>query len=280
MAFVVSAVTAVGAIVAAETVTAAMVLTAMSTVGAAMTVVGAVTGSKELVKIGGVLGVVGGVGGLVNGAMSGAAAGAAEGAGVAEGATAAEGSDVAGELYQQGAGAAASDAAGNGMVQAGASDLGATTASIGGPAQSSSMDAFLRPENFGATQPSIDAGMYETNTSMADSASTMSQNGLPSPDFASSVRPLGYTPTTELGQTYGTAQSTLDQIKTSVGKAWDGMSPMGKAEIVKSILAMPGGIQNQKNSESALAIQQQKVNQTAYASKVPTFGIIGSAQKG
>ena len=60
MAIVVSAVAA--ALV--EGATLAIIATAVSEVGIAMSVVGAVTGSKELMKIGGVLGLAGGIGSL------------------------------------------------------------------------------------------------------------------------------------------------------------------------------------------------------------------------
>ena len=67
--------TAVTALVAAETVTATMVLAAAAQIGTAMTIVGAVTGSKDLMKLGGTMALVGGIGGMAAGAMSGAAAG-------------------------------------------------------------------------------------------------------------------------------------------------------------------------------------------------------------
>jgi hypothetical protein len=76
--------TAIGAIIAGEAVTATVVLAAVAEVGLALTVVGAVTGNKTLIKIGGAMSLIGGVGGLVAGAVSGAAGGAA--AGAAEGA--------------------------------------------------------------------------------------------------------------------------------------------------------------------------------------------------
>lgn len=60
-------------ITGSEAVSAALVLSAMAEVGTAMTVVGAVTGSKDLMKLGGIIGLVGGVGGMVNGAMGAAA---------------------------------------------------------------------------------------------------------------------------------------------------------------------------------------------------------------
>lgn len=52
----------------------ALVVGAITEVGLAMTVVGAVTGSKDLMKIGGIMSLVGGIGGMVAGAAGGAAA--------------------------------------------------------------------------------------------------------------------------------------------------------------------------------------------------------------
>jgi len=45
-------------------------------------------------------------------------------------------------------------------------------------------------------------------------------------------------------------------------------------------MAIPGGIQAQKNKAAELALAQQRTNQTSYGSQVPTFGILAKAQKG
>ncbi len=103
--------TAIGSLIAGAAVETAVVLAAITEVGIAMTVVGAVTGSKSLMKIGGVLSLVGGVGGMINGAMSGAASTAAS---VAEGAV----PELLGE-----AGGYAAAAGESGLVQLG-SELG------------------------------------------------------------------------------------------------------------------------------------------------------------
>jgi hypothetical protein len=97
-------------------VTATMVLAAVAEVGMALTVVGAVTGSKDLMKIGGAMSLIGGVGGMVAGAASAgggaAAAGAAE-AGLTEAATGAAldaASEAAMSAYGGAAGAEAATA--------------------------------------------------------------------------------------------------------------------------------------------------------------------------
>ncbi|MBC3919150.1 hypothetical protein H8L32_16785 [Undibacterium sp. CY18W] len=96
MAWVVTAVVA-----AFEVTTVATVLTAISAVGMATTVVGAVTGNKNLMKIGGEISMVGGIGSLVN---AGIGALGAAGADVAAG-------QIGAEAASQAAGDAATDAA-------------------------------------------------------------------------------------------------------------------------------------------------------------------------
>ena len=93
------------ALVLEGTVTAATVLGAVAEIGVAMTVVGAVTGDKELMKIGGTMSLVGGVGGAIAGA-----AGAAEGAA----AIAAPGAE---EVSSELANVAASDVADQAVAQ-------------------------------------------------------------------------------------------------------------------------------------------------------------------
>lgn len=119
--------TAVGALIAGEAVTATLVLSAVAEVGMALTVVGGVTGSKDLMKIGAAMSLVGGVGGMIAGATSGAA-----------GAAGAAGEAAAGS---------AMDAAAAEALTAGASDaaINATTdgllADISGQAASSALPA-------------------------------------------------------------------------------------------------------------------------------------------
>lgn len=66
-----------GMIAGTTAVTATAVLGAVTTIGLEMSLVGAVTGSKGLMKLGGVMSLVGGVGGMINGAIGSAATGAA-----------------------------------------------------------------------------------------------------------------------------------------------------------------------------------------------------------
>lgn len=107
--------TGIAALVAGAEVTAAVVLAAVTEVGVALTVVGAVTGNKDLMKIGGVMSLVGGIGGMVAGATGAGAAGAlseAEAAGAMEAASA-----------EATAASAADAAAGEAMGQASLAEL-------------------------------------------------------------------------------------------------------------------------------------------------------------
>jgi hypothetical protein len=105
--------TSIVALTTAEVTTAAMVLGAMAEVGTVLTVVGAVTGDKNLTKIGGTMALVGGVGGMIAGA--GAAAGAAEAGNLAQ-----QGFR-AGEITAQNAAAGVADVA----IDAGAAGMAA-----------------------------------------------------------------------------------------------------------------------------------------------------------
>jgi len=68
---------AVTALVGGATATTALVLGAMAEIGTIMTIVGGVTGNKDLMKLGGVIGLVGGIGGALNGAATAASTTAA-----------------------------------------------------------------------------------------------------------------------------------------------------------------------------------------------------------
>ena len=113
--------TAVAAIATAETVTATMVLAAVAQVGTAMTIVGAVTGSKDLMKLGGTMALVGGIGGMAAGAM-GAATDAAATTVLDEAASQA-GADALSASLDQGANAMATGATDAATAQASADQL-------------------------------------------------------------------------------------------------------------------------------------------------------------
>ncbi len=302
MSFVISAVAA--AIV--EGATAAVILTAVSEVGMAMTVVGAVTGSKELMKAGGALGLVGGIGGMAN-SMFGAAVDGA----VAAGSTAGAYSDVAGEQFAQGAASAAGnattsaasvfDAAGNLTGDA------ASTSAVAAPSADLANSAL--DINAGAipagVPPPLDASLSGSPQYAAQSATgsptitapgAPAASGAPTADATGTINAsatqgdvgagaygddAGYNPTAPTAPT--APGSLMDSLKNGVDStsAWfKSLKPQAQAEFAKSLLAIPGGIQVQKNKAAELAIAQQHTNQTSYGSSVPTFGIIAKAQKG
>lgn len=282
MSFIVTAVVAVEGAIAVTTM--ATVLTAVAAVGSAMTVVGALTHSKELTKVGGIMALVGGVGGLVNGAMGAAAGAAAEGAagGIGSGiAGAAEGAE-AGWASMAGDAVAGVNSAGVAPIAFDGVSAAASGAagSMPGLAASNSLESFLgTPAASSASGvPGIvpDAsGTVATDTS----SPFLNDYGLPTggaTDKALGVNgPMGVPDLAPPG-----GSDLMSQLKSKVGAAWDGLGQTGRDTLLKSVLAMPGGIQNQKNVEAGLAIQQQKVNQTSYGSQVPTFGIINKAKGG
>lgn len=143
---------AVGAILAgSQAVTAGLVLTAVAEVGMAVTVVGAVTGNQKMMKVGGIMSLVGGVGGLIANAASSASAAAAQaanqssaagwaldgGAAAGAGAGAATGSAAnygAGQVFQKAATDSVAGTIASGIAEAGAAGAGAAGAAGSGTA--------------------------------------------------------------------------------------------------------------------------------------------------
>lgn len=275
MAVVVSAVAT-----AIELGTLAAALTAVATVGTAMTVVGVVTHSKELTKIGGIMALVGGAGGLVNGALT-ATAGAAAGAGAAEGAAAASaaGSAEAGWAGMAGDAVAGINSAGLAPIAFDGASAAASGAASAAPglAASNSLTSFLGTPASSAS--GVSGLVPDASGSIATDVSSPFTNEYGLPSGGATDKALGVTGPMGIQDLATPADGGLmAQMKSKLGAAWDDLGPTGKAEMLKSVLAMPGGIQNQNNIESQLAIQQQKANQTSYGSAVPTFGIINKAK--
>ena len=72
--------------------------------------------------------------------------------------------------------------------------------------------------------------------------------------------------------------SMMDSIIGKLGDTWHAMSPNAQSELMKSVLAIPGGIQTQNNKAKELALAQQRINQTSYGSQVPRYGILNRAK--
>lgn len=153
---------AIAALVAGAEVTAAVVLAAVTEVGVTMTVVGMATGSKDLMKIGGVLSLVGGVGGMIAGAGTAAAGEAAAGA-LSDSATDAALSAASDEAI---AASAADMAAGEAVGQAQLAELAGSPGIVSSPVNLSPMpqpgpigpaDATKAMGNMAETVPPVQA---------------------------------------------------------------------------------------------------------------------------
>lgn len=248
MAFVVTAITA-------EVVTIASVAAAVGELGLTLSVVGAVTGSKDLMKVGGYLGLAGGITSLASGAMSAASGAAAEGA-----------ADTVGSDWASGL---ASDAA-----------QGATTGAV-----SNAMDGVTKLANTADNVGSDwSAGISEApgstpSTSFNDLRSSMDQSslsGAPSTSAGSpatpdaSVSPTGSDATTGQ-QPYSDARNATDGTVSSYGngapsgnsfsdiKDWYDKQPAAvKAAIIRGGASAVGGLFQGWTEEQKLALEQNK----------------------
>jgi hypothetical protein len=258
---------------AIEVGTVAAALSAVATVGTVMTGVGLLTKSKELTKIGGAMALVGGVGGLINGAVSGAAALADAGAAAGDAAAGASDSLVTGASDALSGTAADSSTAGimNAVQNAGKSGFDLTSPNFG-------VDSSLMPG--ASTLPTTGANTL-SGAAQAAAPGFGPVAGQNIDDYVAGLGPQGInTPAGVAGDAASTGSSWFDDLKTKMGAQWDSLSPVAKAELMKSAMAIPGAIQAQKNNERALDLQQQRINQTSHGSEVPAFGIIQRAQKG
>lgn len=292
MAVAVSATVAAFSAVATEA-TVATVLGAVAAVGTDVALVGAVTGNKSLAKFGAEVSLASGIG-------SGFASWASDAAGAA-------GADAAGSAAAAGAGAssAATDLASSGLAD--------------GTINPQTMDSSLTSDGAASNIPSSSLG---ANTSMNNVWSPQTQTSTAAPStFSDATQQLTsanqlpgapinpaddvFSPTSGLGNpaagvgtnVAGAASPSDDfftKLKDKLGttiesaKDWfNGKDPRVQAEIVKSILAIPGSIQAQKNAEVNQKIAQQnadantaRVAQTSYGSQVPTFGTASTPYMG
>lgn len=277
-------ITAVGAALV-EGAAVGTILTAVAAVGTTMSVVGLVTGNKDLTKIGGVLGLVGGLGSLAAGAFGAADGVAAEGAAASGGADAAlsTSSDLSGNIAAAGGAGTDAAAAANAFGTDGitAANSAGDTSGLGSGLYNPPTDLStgITPPTAGAPASSLTQAIpgAPAGTAPADPSATPID---PSADY-------GNTPALNADGTKSAAGQLWDSMTTKLGKIWDGMSPQAKAEIMKSALAIPGGIQAQQNKAAELALMQQNVNvnqqrvgQTAYGSQVPSFSLVQKAQAG
>ena len=295
MAVAVSAIaTAVGAWGTAAFIGAAA--TAAMETGLALTVIGAATGSKDLMKAGSVLGLVGGATGLAAGAgMFGEEVASAAGGW-------ATGSSAATEATGAGAGAttspvASSTVVGTPLSEAGTGLLenGAATAAQANPMTGLAADqtALETGQAIGGGQAlATDPAEFARMDALSPNAATVAPTEAA---YAPNPVPPGGDPTggqigtgLQAGDTgslysnagYGnsTQMSLGEKLMKEGADWWKGLDKMSQAMILKSAMAIPGGIQAQANKAKELALMQQRVNQTSYGSQVPTFGLINQVR--
>lgn len=278
--------TAVGALIVGETaVTATLVLAAVAEVGMALTVVGAITGSKDLMKIGGVLGLVGGVGGMIAGGMSGAAAGA----GAAEGAAGSAAEGVADTALN------GSDLMSNAFTESGATGaggFGGTAASTTGamPELAASMPNPTDMRLAAGTQSTpgglVSDAMGPTPAATVNDVSTPAGPQAPQgPQAPSSPADLNANPLD--GRLQAGTATTPGNAPVSSGKFWSSFSDF--ADKNKTLLSggmqLLGGAMNGANQRDMwnqkMQLDQQNLQRVSYGNQVGNFaptGVINGAR--
>lgn len=283
MAFAVTAVVS-----AIEIGTVAAALTAIAEVGTLMTVVGVVTKSKELTKVGGALALVGGIGSLANAGLTSLTGAAAEGAAGAAAGGAAEAAEAG---WADLANDAVTGINANGiapMAFDGASAAASgSAATMPGLSAANSLDGYLSKGSgiignaagtTGEAASGVSGLVPDAAGKVAEGTASPFLNDYGLPANAATDKVLGVVGPEGIAGLATPSDGLMATLKSKGGAAWDALGGLGKAEVLKSVLAMPGGIQNQKNIEDQIAIQQQKANQTSYGSAVPQFGIINKAK--
>ena len=221
--------TAVTALVAAETVTATMVLAAVAQVGTALTIVGAVTGSKDLMKLGGTMALVGGIGGMAAGAMSGAAAAEATATTVLDEAASQAGADALTASLEQGANAMAT----------GVTD--AATAQVGSDALAQQLDRQALGQVGAAGQASGASGLSTGGQMAMDNSAvaTAADAGVATPMGVDVSTPASAGVNTPAGTWNVSADQTFNNLpgKTSSGNFFDKFG-----EFMSDTMSKPGNM--------------------------------------
>jgi hypothetical protein len=276
--------TAVAALVTAEAVTATMVLAAVAEVGMALSVVGAVTGSKDLMKIGGAMSLIGGVGGMVAGAASGtagAAAGAAE-AGLGEAATSAALESASSEALAAYGGAAGAEAATASVVSGmeGAAAAGADLAAAAGEqgifsaaAQPAAAAAEAAP---GAMQ--VGPQVEPTVNDVATPSAPQGPAGAEGP-----ATPYDTVNPTDQRLAAGTQASPMNAPE-SAGSFFGKMSAFAEKNktLFSSGMQLVGGAMKGANERDMwnqkMELERQRLKQTSYGNQVARFQPRGIVQ--
>jgi hypothetical protein len=286
--------TGIAALVAGEVaVDAVVVLAAISEVGMVMTVVGAVTGDKTLMKIGGIMGLVGGIGGMVAGAAGGAGAMEAAAASDAGGGAAySVAGDVAGEAGLAADAAGAASDAGNGLIS---SELASPVSGLNPASElSTAPGATTSMPMDTAAQATAAPTQAATNTApLSTDVATQSGNlGALAPTGATGpVSPADY----QVGGRFG--PDNMD-VGGGYNPATAGGAPMSSSNFLGKIsdfaknnsklfeggMQLVGGAMKGANDrqmwDQKIALEQQRVNQVGFGNSVGQFagGIVNGAR--
>ena len=280
MAFVVTAVTA-------EVVTIASVATAVAELGMTLSVVGAVTGSKDLTKIGGYLGLAGGVTSLAAGAFDAVAGAAADGA-------AGEGLDLAGQQIADATYTGVNtDPIFSDVADSASSGLNGVTGladSSSNAAQSGLGDASLDSIGNG---PSIAAPGQNAGTNAGSVSDTTATNGPAAPAGANSpdAPTMKYgdnsiTPGSPSMPQTGTVQPPADTSPGGIKQWWNQQPDSTKNALLQGGLKAVGGLFQGWSDDQKLALERERFNlQMNNGSSQPSIsfqskptGIINSAR--
>lgn len=270
--------TAVAAVIGAgEAATATMVLAAVAEVGTAMAVVGAVTGNKELTKIGGTMALVGGIGGAIAGIGGTATGVAAEGAGAT----------------LKGIDAAAGDAF-SGASAAGDAAIANYGSSAAGMAADADLAGGLNPGLDPTAPAAMDVGGTQATATSAPASTSMpvgaeQETGLQASAPSGAQAPDGVIGPTSPADTYPEAQSIRNANSTDTSLIGGSGAPQGFGDYFKSFskfandnktlfnagMQIVGGAMKGANDremfDQQLALNQQRVNQTSYGNTVGNF---------
>jgi hypothetical protein len=255
-----------------------------------MTVVGGITGSKDLLKFGGAMALVGGVGGMINGAIGGATAvGADAAAAGAEGLDAASAAaNTAGAAYE------ATGTAGGIMDGLGGADSALSTdaaSAVTDPSQLTTPSQDMAQSLDQSATPAAQSSAPVTDTT--GSTDINSVPGAQAPQGA--VAPVGptgpqgpYTPFEDNFQ--GTTALNSGAAPSSTSNFWNSFTDFANKNktILNAGLQLGGGALKGMNDramwDQKMALEQQRVNQTSYGNTVasqtpnPRPGIISGAR--
>lgn len=273
--------TSTAALIGGAEVTAGLVLASVAEVGMAVTVVGAVTDNKDMMKVGGVMSLVGGIGGFALGGFEQAAAFGASNADI-----------ISGAVAEAGGGA--------GLYAGGAESLGAAVSAggewIGGEALASGLDFASGMGSMAGGIADIGTGVAEAGAGALDVAGTIGEavsnaGGIANTgiiDAAQSSQSLMGAAGEALGNSGGIAKQVaggtesirgatdlsiaggkaMDAGKQAAGGFWDGVKGVGQwMEQNKTLAglmvnvgskAVLGAMQSDQNEEM-LEIQRRRV---------------------